>query len=167
MAKRERKNNDSQNIIQQIKDRATRTPLKCGCELRCSGGVGSSCSTCGTTLLLLQTRNFDSMILFCFSFYWLDLNCFPTIWKSIFHDWVSCMKHYALNLSQNVVLPSVFFYCCSCCPMFWYIIYLWSAEGNKQQKLDVMIRATEVTVIIQMNKSEYTCTYNWQQYSVH
>jgi len=42
--------------------------------------------------------------------------------------------------------------------MFWYIIYLWSADGNKQQKLDVMIQATEVTVIIQMNKSEYTCT---------
>ena len=30
------------------KDRVTRTPLKTGCELRCSGGVSSSCSTIGT-----------------------------------------------------------------------------------------------------------------------
>ena len=30
------------------KDRVTRTPLKTGVELRCSGRVGSFCSTCGT-----------------------------------------------------------------------------------------------------------------------
>ena len=30
------------------KDRVTRTPLKTGCELRCSGGASSSCSTSGT-----------------------------------------------------------------------------------------------------------------------
>ena len=30
------------------KDRVTRTPLKTGCELRCSGRVSSSCSTIGT-----------------------------------------------------------------------------------------------------------------------
>jgi hypothetical protein len=30
------------------KDRVTRTPLKTGGELRCSGRVGSSCSTSGT-----------------------------------------------------------------------------------------------------------------------
>ena len=30
LAKRKRQNNDSQNIIQKIKYRATRTPLKCG-----------------------------------------------------------------------------------------------------------------------------------------
>ena len=30
------------------KDRATRTPLKTGGELMCSGSVSSSCSTCGT-----------------------------------------------------------------------------------------------------------------------
>ena len=30
------------------KDRVTRTPLKSGGELRCSGRVGSSCSTSGT-----------------------------------------------------------------------------------------------------------------------
>jgi hypothetical protein len=29
-------------------DRATRTPLKTGGELRCSGRVSSSCSRCGT-----------------------------------------------------------------------------------------------------------------------
>jgi len=40
-------NNDLQNITQKTKDRATRTPH----DLRCSGRVGSSCSTCGITLL--------------------------------------------------------------------------------------------------------------------
>jgi hypothetical protein len=48
MAKRKEKrtNNDLQNNTQKIKDRATRTSLKTGGELRCSGKVSSSCSTC-------------------------------------------------------------------------------------------------------------------------
>jgi len=45
--KYKRTNNDLQNTMQKTKDRATRTPLKTGCELRCSGEVSSSCSTCG------------------------------------------------------------------------------------------------------------------------
>ena len=40
--------NELQNTTQKTKDRATRTPLKTGDEHRCSGRVGSSCSTCGT-----------------------------------------------------------------------------------------------------------------------
>jgi hypothetical protein len=38
-------NNDLQNITHKSKDRVTRTPLKTKNELRCSGRVGSSCST--------------------------------------------------------------------------------------------------------------------------
>ena len=37
-----------QNITYKTKDRITQTPLKPGGELRCSGRVGSSCSTSGT-----------------------------------------------------------------------------------------------------------------------
>ena len=38
-----------------IKDRVTRTPLKTGGELRCSGRVSSSCSTSGTHRVNLVT----------------------------------------------------------------------------------------------------------------
>ena len=38
------------------KDRVTRTPLKTGAELRCSGRVGSSCSTSGTRRVNLVTN---------------------------------------------------------------------------------------------------------------
>jgi hypothetical protein len=38
------------------KDRVTRTALKTGCELRCSGRVGSSCSTSGTRRVNLVTN---------------------------------------------------------------------------------------------------------------
>jgi hypothetical protein len=44
--KDKRTNNDLQNITQKTKDRATRTPLKIGCELMCLGMVSSSSSTC-------------------------------------------------------------------------------------------------------------------------
>ena len=37
-----RTNKDLQNITQKTKNRATRTPLKTGSELRCPGRVGSS-----------------------------------------------------------------------------------------------------------------------------
>jgi hypothetical protein len=43
-----RTNNDLQNITQKTKDRATRTSLKAGGELMCSGRVNSSCLTCDT-----------------------------------------------------------------------------------------------------------------------
>ena len=38
------------------KDRVTRTPLKTGCELRCSGRVSISCSTSGTHRVNLVTK---------------------------------------------------------------------------------------------------------------
>jgi len=38
------------------KDRVTRTPLKTGAELRCSGRVSSSCSTSGTRRVILVTN---------------------------------------------------------------------------------------------------------------
>ena len=41
-------NNDLQNITHKTKNRVTRTPLKTGGELRCSGMVSSSCCTSGT-----------------------------------------------------------------------------------------------------------------------
>ena len=41
-------NNDLQTITHKAKDRVTRTPLKTGGDLRCSGRVNSSCSTSGT-----------------------------------------------------------------------------------------------------------------------
>ena len=42
------------------KDRVTRTPLKTGGELRCSGRVGSSCSTSDTRRVNLVTNPFIS-----------------------------------------------------------------------------------------------------------
>ena len=39
-----------------VKDRVTRTPLKTGSELSCSGRVGSSCSTSGTRRITLVTN---------------------------------------------------------------------------------------------------------------
>jgi hypothetical protein len=49
--KRDKKktNNDLQNTTQKTKDRVTRTRLKPGGELRCSGRVGSSCSIANCT----------------------------------------------------------------------------------------------------------------------
>jgi hypothetical protein len=42
-----RANNDLQSNTQNIKERANRTRLKAGGELRCSGRVSNSCSTSG------------------------------------------------------------------------------------------------------------------------
>ena len=46
----------STNHTYKTKDRVTRTPLKTGGELRCSGRVGSSCSTSGTRRVNLDTN---------------------------------------------------------------------------------------------------------------
>ena len=59
MAKRKEKQNGnkwSTKHTHETKDRVTRTPLKSGGELRCSGGVGSSCSTGGTRRVTLVTN---------------------------------------------------------------------------------------------------------------
>ena len=47
-ATRIRTNNDLQITTQKTKDRSTQTPLKAGCDLRCSEKVSSSCSTSET-----------------------------------------------------------------------------------------------------------------------
>jgi hypothetical protein len=44
------------NIYHKTKDRAIRTPLKTGGELKCSGSVGSSCSTSGIFQVLVCIR---------------------------------------------------------------------------------------------------------------
>jgi hypothetical protein len=51
--KKNRTNNDLQNITQNPKDRATRTPLKAGDELRGSRRVRRFYSTCGTRRVTL------------------------------------------------------------------------------------------------------------------
>jgi hypothetical protein len=51
-----RTNNDLQNITHKIKDRVTRTPLKISGKLKCSGRVGSSCSTSDTRRVNLVTN---------------------------------------------------------------------------------------------------------------
>ena len=48
MAKRKMTNNNVQSTTQKNKDCVTRTPLKTGDVLRCSGRVSDSCSTSGT-----------------------------------------------------------------------------------------------------------------------
>jgi hypothetical protein len=54
--KYKRTNKDLQNITHKTKDRVTRTPLKTGVELRCSGRVGSSCSTSDVRRVNLVTN---------------------------------------------------------------------------------------------------------------
>ena len=51
-----RKNSDLQNTTDKTKERITRTLLKTGGELRCSGRVSSSCSTSGTRRVNLVTN---------------------------------------------------------------------------------------------------------------
>ena len=43
--KDKRTNNNVQNTTQKTKDQATRTPLKTGCDLSCTGRVSNSCTT--------------------------------------------------------------------------------------------------------------------------
>jgi len=52
-----RKKDKHRSTKQKTKDRATRTPLKTGGELRCSGRVGSSYSTSGTRRSTLMTSH--------------------------------------------------------------------------------------------------------------
>ena len=56
MYKRKRTNNDLRNITQKTKDRATRIPQKTWSELKCSGMVTCSCSTCSTYHITLATH---------------------------------------------------------------------------------------------------------------
>jgi hypothetical protein len=56
MTKIKRPNNDLQNIIHKTNDQVTRTPLKTGSELRCSGRVRTSCPTNGNSRVTLVTN---------------------------------------------------------------------------------------------------------------
>ena len=84
-----RTNSDLQNITHQFKNRVTRTPLKTGGELRCSGKVSSSCSTSDTRhvalvieiavywVIVQHSRPHQQMTLICFDnlFYGEMLKC--------------------------------------------------------------------------------------------
>ena len=52
--KYKRTNNDLQDMHIQTKDRVTRTPLKTGGQLRCTGRVDISCDTRCVTLIVLK-----------------------------------------------------------------------------------------------------------------
>ena len=54
--KGQKDNNDLPTITHKAKDQTTRTPLKTGDELRCSGRVISSCSTSATRRVNLVTN---------------------------------------------------------------------------------------------------------------
>ena len=56
MTKRKSTNNDPQNVTHKTKDRVTRTPLKTGGELNCSGMASGSCSTSDTCRVTLVTN---------------------------------------------------------------------------------------------------------------
>jgi arylamine N-acetyltransferase len=56
MAKRKKDKQESTKQTHKTKDRVTRTLLKTGDELRCSGRISSSCSTSGTRRVNLVTN---------------------------------------------------------------------------------------------------------------
>ena len=55
--KDKRTTHDLQNNTHKTKDQITRTPLKTGGELRCTGMVSSSCSTSGTRRVIFSMKN--------------------------------------------------------------------------------------------------------------
>jgi hypothetical protein len=55
--KTKRTTHDLQNNTHKTKDQVTRTPLKTGGELRCTGMVSSSCSTSGTRRVIFSMKN--------------------------------------------------------------------------------------------------------------
>jgi hypothetical protein len=111
MAKGKGTSNDLQNITQKTKDLETRTQLKTGSELMCSGRDGSSCSTSGTSRVNLVTKfMLHVRFLFVLSFPpsikliatdivlidWLQLTANFSIILAISWDW-----HTVLNLAVN------------------------------------------------------------------
>ena len=57
---KKRLSNNLHNTIQKTKDRATRTSLRTGDELMCSGSIRYSCSTCGTRRVTLVKSVFGA-----------------------------------------------------------------------------------------------------------
>ena len=65
MTKRKGDKQRSTTQTHKTKDRMTRTPLKTGVELKCSGRVSSSCSTSGTSRVTLVT---NPAVIFIYSY---------------------------------------------------------------------------------------------------
>ena len=79
-----RTNNNLQKITQKTKDRAARTPSKIRSELRCSGRVISSCSTCDTRSVTFVT---NPVINHEWRTYWIVLTTNGTYtWTQILHS---------------------------------------------------------------------------------
>jgi hypothetical protein len=98
------------------KDRATRTPLKTGCEFRCSGRVGSSCSTSGTRRVNLVTNpvisrdvcHACSMRSLVFKAFWSSLSQFyvrvDDIWSFGFFSSFNLIFHLCCFVYRGCVL---------------------------------------------------------------
>jgi hypothetical protein len=70
----EKRQEDKQRSIKHIyktKDRVPRTPLKAGGELRCSGRVGSSCSTAALTAERMTPSRTNSLPVEGFFFFFI------------------------------------------------------------------------------------------------
>jgi hypothetical protein len=67
MAKKKGQNDKQRSTkhTHKTKDRITRTPLKTGGELRCSGRISSSCSTSGTRRVNLVTNHNYNILIYC------------------------------------------------------------------------------------------------------
>jgi hypothetical protein len=96
-------------------DRVTRTPLKTGSELRCSGGVSSSCSTSDTRRVSLVTHP-------VISHEWgKDSN-----WSMYFY-WSSCCSIFSLrcNVLFTIVFLVSFEQCIFCSSIYGLLVSLW------------------------------------------
>ena len=83
-------NNDLQNITHQNKVRVTRTPLKSGGELRCSGRVSSSSSTCITRGVTIKRYKLHliwklSRTLVCVNTVGIEINTRPFPYQPGYH----------------------------------------------------------------------------------
>ena len=100
------------------KDCVTRIPLKTGGELRCSGRVGSCCSTSGTRGVNLLTNP----VINHFTYIWSLRFYFR--WGLIIHSW----------FSLNIFLMCVLFSCFQELPLYFVI---WSYTQMKLGKLRI------------------------------
>ena len=80
-----RTNNDLQNILHNSEDRATRTPRKTRGDLRCSGRVSSSCSTCGACHVTFVTNDLVNRYGTSVSQMITDMFHFPVIFFMTYH----------------------------------------------------------------------------------
>ena len=80
------------NKIYKTKDRVTRTPLKTGGELGCSGRIGSSCSTSGTRRDTLSSS-------YRAAFTWHECDIFKTL--NTYLPLVSCVFYSSSTCTQK------------------------------------------------------------------